>query len=130
MTLIDDQPWFVARDVCAILFGTGRDRVAGVAQRLQSLDVAEKVVLKRDRLVSIKLVDANQVGSATLTLISESGLYKLVMRSDKPQAKEFQNWITKVVLPAIRKDGGYVLGEAGKGTKLVHTTRRPIKIMQ
>lgn len=47
----------------------------------------------------------------SLSIISESGLYKLVMRSDKPEAKEFQNWVTRVVLPAIRKDGGYIHGE-------------------
>lgn len=45
------------------------------------------------------------------TLISESGLYKLILRSDKPQAKPFQDWVTRVVLPAIRKDGGYIMGE-------------------
>lgn len=44
-------------------------------------------------------------------LISESGLYKLIMRSDKPEAKAFQDWVTRDVLPAIRKDGGYVKGE-------------------
>ncbi|MET4634919.1 BRO-N domain-containing protein [Kaistia defluvii] len=48
---------------------------------------------------------------ARAVLITESGLYKLVMRSDKPKAKEFQNWVTQVVLPSIRKDGGYVMGE-------------------
>jgi prophage antirepressor-like protein len=37
--------------------------------------------------------------------VSESGLYKLVMRSNKPEAREFQNWVTREVLPAIRKDG-------------------------
>ncbi|ADZ65369.1 BRO family protein [Brucella melitensis] len=43
--------------------------------------------------------------------VSESGLYKLIMRSRKPEAKKFQNWVTQVVLPAIRKDGMYVRGE-------------------
>ena len=47
----------------------------------------------------------------SLGLISESGLYKLVMRSDKPEARQFQDWVTRVVLPAIRKDGGYIQGE-------------------
>jgi prophage antirepressor-like protein len=37
--------------------------------------------------------------------ISESGLYKLIMRSDKPEARAFQDWVTRDVLPAIRKDG-------------------------
>ncbi len=40
-----------------------------------------------------------------LTLLSESGLYKLIMRSDKPQARPFQDWVTKDVIPAVRKDG-------------------------
>lgn len=44
-------------------------------------------------------------------LISESGLYKLIMRSDKPQARAFQDWVTCDVFPAIRKDGIYVMGE-------------------
>ncbi len=50
------------------------------------------------------------MGSAgTATAISESGLYKLIMRSDKPEAVEFQNWVTREVLPAIRNTGGYLL---------------------
>ena len=44
-------------------------------------------------------------------IISESGLYKLLFQSRKPQAKPFQDWVTRVVLPAIRKDGGYIMGE-------------------
>jgi len=44
-------------------------------------------------------------------LVSESGLYKLIMRSDKPAAKRFQDWVTREVLPALRKDGLYVMGE-------------------
>ncbi len=50
-----------------------------------------------------------------MVIISESGLYKLIMRSDKPEARAFQNWVTQVVLPSIRKDGGYVAGEDGTG---------------
>ncbi|MDQ7835598.1 MAG: BRO family protein [Humidesulfovibrio sp.] len=46
-----------------------------------------------------------------VAVISESGLYKLIMRSDKPAAKRFQNWVTREVLPALRKDGMYVMGE-------------------
>lgn len=47
----------------------------------------------------------------SLLLIFESGLYKLIMRSNKPEAAQFQDWVTKVVLPAIRKDGAYIEGE-------------------
>jgi prophage antirepressor-like protein len=45
------------------------------------------------------------------TLLSESGLYKFIMRSDKPIARPFQDWVTREVLPAIRKDGAYISGE-------------------
>ncbi|MCC5978084.1 MAG: hypothetical protein JJU21_08480 [Salinarimonas sp.] len=51
---------------------------------------------------------AQTKGNPNKNVISESGLYKLIMRSDKPQAREFQDWVTRVVLPAIRKDGMYV----------------------
>lgn len=47
----------------------------------------------------------------TFSLISESGLYRLILRSDKPEARQFQDWVTRVVLPAIRKDGAYVADE-------------------
>lgn len=46
-----------------------------------------------------------------LGFVAESGLYKLIMRSDKPVAKDFQDWVTREVLPAIRKTGGYLLNE-------------------
>lgn len=45
------------------------------------------------------------------TAVSESGLYALIMRSSKPEAQRFRKWVTSVVLPAIRKDGAYVMGE-------------------
>lgn len=50
-------------------------------------------------------------GEQKVRVVSESGLYKLVMRSDKLEARKFQDWVTREVLPAIRKDGAYVMGE-------------------
>lgn len=44
-------------------------------------------------------------------LMTESGLYKVLFQSRKPEARAFQDWVTRVVLPAIRKDGGYIMGE-------------------
>ena len=55
-------------------------------------------------------VDICQPGRSPL-LVNESGFYKLVLKSRKPEARKFQDWVTGVVLPAIRKDGGYILGE-------------------
>jgi phage anti-repressor protein len=51
-----------------------------------------------------------------ISIVSESGLYKLIMRSDKPDAVAFQNWVTKEVLPSIRKTGGYLLNEQARTT--------------
>ncbi len=86
-------PWFVAADVCKIL-GLTNTTVA-----LHHLAPAEKTK-----------ADLGMRGQWP-NLISESGLYKLVMRSDKPEARQFQDWVTRDVLPAIRKDGAYIMGE-------------------
>lgn len=85
---IDGNPWFVAKDVCAAL---DLDNPSYVVKRIGD-----------DEKASFRL--PNQRGSAS-TIISESGLYKLVMRSDKWEARAFQDWVVKVVLPAIRKGG-------------------------
>lgn len=45
------------------------------------------------------------------TIINESGLYNVILRSDKPEAKPFRKWVTAVVLPSIRKNGGYIAGQ-------------------
>ena len=91
-TLTDKQgePWFVAKDVCDIL-GMSNATVA-----LQSLD--------DDELAKFNL--GGQHGEANI--ISEPGLYRLIMRSRKPEAKEFQRWVTHEVLPQIRRTGGYI----------------------
>lgn len=88
---IDGAPWFVALDVAYVL-GWTRDNLKYHTKR--NLHADEKRVV---RLPGSEFRSQN--------IISESGLYKLIMRSDKPEAKAFQDWVTKVVLPAIRKDG-------------------------
>ncbi|KTE76956.1 hypothetical protein ATE59_08650 [Sphingopyxis sp. A083] len=57
--------------------------------------------------------------------VTESGLYKLIMRSDKPEAVEFQNWVTREVLPAIRRTGGYVMKDANVGAVLDQQPANP-----
>lgn len=101
---IDGNPWFVAADVCRCLgldyekHGTGHY----LARLLQ------------DETNTLRLVVGKR-GNPNVRVVSESGLYKLVLRSDKPEARAFQDWVTRVVLPAIRKDGGYVMGEEKVG---------------
>lgn len=94
----DGQPWSVAKDVCKALYG---DKGWAASGRFpQGLDAAEK---------GIGIVDTPG-GRQKLGLINESGLYVLIMRS-RPEAKAFRKWVTSVVLPAIRKDEAYVMGE-------------------
>lgn len=87
---VDDEPWFVAADVLDIL---ELDRTA-----LRRLDEDEVGV---DSIHTLG-------GTQRLNIVSESGLYSLVLGSRKPEAKEFKRWITRKVLPAIRKTGSYI----------------------
>jgi prophage antirepressor-like protein len=87
----DGEPWFVAKDVCDIL-GHTNSRMA-----LEMLDDDEKGVSK------VYTPGGNQ----EMNVVSESGLYNLIFRSNKPEAKAFRRWVTHEVLPAIRKTGRY-----------------------
>lgn len=80
----------------------------GTSRYTQYLNDDEK--RKFDRQSTPGLFEGTR-GGHSFAAISESGLNKLIMRSDKPEAKPFQEWVTRDVLPAIRKDGGYIMGE-------------------
>lgn len=104
---IDGEPWFVAVDVCRALgYNRRADGTVNTSQALKHLGAKE--------------VTAYPIGGfrgVPPKLISEAGMYRLVMRSDKPAARRFQDWVTGTVLPAIRKDGAYIMGEE----KVVHS---------
>ncbi|TCK39673.1 BRO family protein [Paraburkholderia sp. BL8N3] len=87
----DGEPWFVASDVCAAL------DIGNTSMALMPLDDDEKGVSSID----------TPGGRQEVRTVSESGLYSLVMRSRKPEAKLFKRWITHEVLPSIRKTGAY-----------------------
>lgn len=90
--LQDGEPWFVLKDVCKVLNLSTPKRVA---ERLDN-----------DEVSLTHLIDA--IGrSQKTTIINESGLYGVILRSDKPQAKPFRRWVTHEVLPTIRKTGSY-----------------------
>lgn len=90
---IDGEPWFVLKDVCdALSISNSRD----TADRLDS-----------DEKNTVALNDGT-AGNPNRTIINESGLYNVILRSDKPEAKRFKKWVTSEVLPSIRKKGGYL----------------------
>lgn len=89
---IDDEPWFIAKEVCDVL------EIKNTSDAVSSLDEDEKQ--------TIVLTDSLSRNPNKI-IISESGLYALIFRSKKPSAKKFRKWVTKEVLPAIRKTGSF-----------------------
>ena len=87
--LIDNEPYFVAKDVCEAL---------GYSNTSKSIS---------DHTDEDERYNESLERGGSLLWINESGLYRLIMRSDKPNAKPFQKWVTKEVLPSIRKHGIY-----------------------
>ena len=90
---VNAEPWWIASDVCAVL------DIANVGNVLARLD--------DDDVSSIRLADGTP-GNPNRAIVNEPGLYELVIRSDRPQAKAFRRWITHDVIPSIRKTGAYV----------------------
>lgn len=95
VTTVDNEPWFVAADVCKAL------EIEPTATR--RLDDDEKNTLRLTQGTS---------GNPNVTIVNESGLFSLVLGSRKPEAKAFKRWVTHDVIPAIRKHGVYMTPDA------------------
>lgn len=92
----DGNPWFVAKDVCDVL------EIRNSRDALSSLDDDEKN--------SVGITDTiPKRGNPNLNTVSESGVYALIFRSRKPEAKKFRKWITSEVIPSLRKTGCYAM---------------------
>lgn len=89
---INDEPWFVAKDICEIL-GLSNPTMA-----INRLDKDEYTKLNLGR-------------QGETNIVNEYGLYNLILASRKKEAKEFKRWITHEVIPSIRKHGGYIVGQ-------------------
>lgn len=90
------NPWFVAKDVCRVL------ELGNVTEATRNLDDDERGSVILNTLG----------GPQTVNTVSESGLYSLVFRSRKPEAKRFRKWVTSEVLPALRRTGTYAMPSA------------------
>lgn len=93
----DGEPWWVLKDVCEVL-EMDTTQLKKVADRLEPDEKGRNLILTPG-------------GKQETWIINESGLYNVILRSDKPQAKPFRKWVTSEVLPAIRKHGGYLTPE-------------------
>jgi anti-repressor protein len=100
--LVGDEPWWVLRDVCDVL---GIKDPSMVAMRLDADERGTSRI-------------GTPGGMQNLTIINESGLYSVILRSDKLEARAFRKWITSEVLPSIRRTGSYSK-EQPKGKELL-----------
>ena len=111
--LVGNEPWFVAKDVCDIL------GIGNVTMALQKIPVNH---------LALNRIEGKR-GQYEVNTVDEPGLYRLILRSDKPQAEPFMEWVTAEVLPAIRKTGSYSLSEGDKKVFVNHAhtkvTRAP-----
>ena len=95
-TVIDGEPWFVAKDIADVL------GLSHIRETLRGLDDDEKGVRKVDTLG----------GNQSMAIVNEPGMYKLIFKSRKQEAKEFSRWVRREVLPSIRKSGMYLTDKA------------------
>ena len=92
----DGEPWFVLADLCKVLDLSSPHKVA------------ERIADDMKDRSSIPTLG----GVQRVTIVSEAGMYAVIMRSDKPESEPFRRWVTSEVLPSIRKRGGYLTPEA------------------
>lgn len=92
--VVNNEPMFCLVDVCRVL---EMSNPTVVAQRLEEDEVAK--------------LDLGLNNGVKSNFVTESGLYAVILRSDKPNAKKFRKWVTGEVLPSIRKHGGYIAGQ-------------------
>ena len=103
------DPWFVASDACDCL------AISNARDALANIDDDDKLKLTKDEIDTVVSNDGIKCSVdsrvQSLNLVSESGLYDLIMQSRKPDAKAFKRWVTHEVLPSIRKTGSYSVAQ-------------------
>lgn len=90
--MVEGEPWFVLSDLCAVL---GLSNPSVVAQRVDASALSQTEISSGGQ-------------GRSVTVVSEAGMYEVVIRSDKPEAIAFRRWLTGTVLPQIRKTGSFV----------------------
>lgn len=117
--LKDNEPWFVAADVCRSL------EIGNPSDAMRRLDEDEKMTID-----STEGHSGQRGGAQSYTIINEAGLYSLVLGSRKPEARAFKRWITHEVVPAIRRHGMYATNELLDNPDLLIEAATRIKIQR
>ena len=98
--VIENEPWFVGKDVANILgYANTKDAISS------HVEEDDKTIIQRSENTTLEIPNRG------LTFINESGLYSLIFSSKLPNAKKFKRWVTSEVLPTIRKHGMYATEE-------------------
>ncbi len=123
------EPWFIAKEVATLLGYTNVSKAIGdhvdeLDQKMLSYDeckelfgqniISDETIENTDDFRyndSLPLKNSTYVNPRGMKFINESGLYTLIARSNKPEARKFQRWVTSEVLPSIRKTGSYGIKE-------------------
>lgn len=109
---IENEPWWVLKDVCDVLELSSTDKVS---ERLDD-----------DELTRTKLLSGGQMRE--MNIINESGLYNVIIRSNKPNAKAFRKWITSEVIPSIRKTGGYGIPQMSQSELILKIAQNNLQL--
>ena len=105
----DGEIWWVLKDVCKVL------KLSNPTTVFSRLDAEERAKFNLGR-------------QGNTNIVNEPGLYKVILRSDKPEAKNFMNWVTHEVLPAIRRHGAYI--SSGKLEELMQSPDTWVKLIR
>lgn len=109
----DGEPWWVLKDICEIL---GIQQTATITSRLDDDEVGQTNLV-------------NTIGkTAAYKIVNESGLYNVIIRSDKPNAKAFRKWITSEVIPSIRKTGGYGVPQMSQSELILKIAQNNVEL--
>ena len=106
--LLDGEPVFKLRFI---------ENLLGITNIRQTLDTSDTdYVIKVDNSIVCFIYNRKLHNTGELFL-TEAGLYKVILRSNKPEAEKFSKWVTKEVLPSIRKNGGYIMNQENMATE-------------
>ena len=112
-----NEPWFVGSEVATMLgYSNPRDAI------LKHIDEEDRKILKSQNTT------LENIPNRGLTIINESGLYSLILKSKLPEAKKFKRWVTSEVLPSIRKTGSYQTKTLTPAEMLLETAKQIVEL--
>ncbi|QZP08174.1 BRO family protein [Caenibius sp. WL] len=128
--MIEGEPWFSAPDACRCLGLLAHPHKGTYSHHLSKLAADERKLLTRATSPMFFM----GVNGSAMTVVSRPGLFKLIQRSTKPEAKQFDRWVRHEVLPQIMDNGGYVMkdvdAEAVVGAMDHNKARSDLELMR